>query len=428
LKKLRNIDLSANLLEQISSSIFLVNRELDIIRLNDNTNLKKLPLDGFESEAGTFDVKIFDASNCDLTDIAEKTFSTMPKLTKLGLAWNNIDAIGKGVFAQLSRLADLDLNNNVIEEIDDLVFRNNRNLKKLNLAGNQLERISPRLFLGLKDLVTLDISDCELTELWAEPIPRTTFLRSLKMLNASNNKISLIRSSDLAPLENLSILDLTANDFRCDNDFKFMLKWLKKKNIKYGGLGLNAELKSEFIETTKASETWSELESTVCVEKQPEQAVVVTSPSTTTDSKDINESEIVDEISDEDDDDYDDDEDEDDSESEVITKDSLIAEELDVIKGLNERIIDLEDGVLEEHSFNFGSYSYLAPILITVFSVLVLLLLVAKLVTLLMHRRYERYREALLASKNSIIYQKLSEDIVSPSTPKVHRYAPINQV
>lgn len=132
LKKLRNIDLSANALEQISSSIFLANRDLDVIRLNDNTNLKKLPMDGFESEAGTFDVKIFDASNCDLTDIAEKTFSTMPKLMKLSLAWNNIDAISKGVFAQLKRLADLDLNNNVIEEIDDLAFRNNRNLKKVH--------------------------------------------------------------------------------------------------------------------------------------------------------------------------------------------------------------------------------------------------------------------------------------------------------
>lgn len=76
----------------------------------------------------------------------------------------------------------------------------------------------------------------------------------------------------------------------------------------------------------------------------------------------------------------------------------------------------------------FGQYRYLVPILITVFSVLVFLLLIAKLVSVLMHRRYERYRQALLASKNSIIYQKLSEDIGYPTTPKVHRYAPINQV
>lgn len=131
LKKLRNIDLSFNYLEQISSSVFVANRELDVIRLNDNTGLKKLPLDGFESEIGTFDVKSFDVSNCDLTDIGEKTFSTMPKITKLNLAWNNIETLSKGVFSALNRLADLDLSNNVITEVDDLVFRNNRNLKKV---------------------------------------------------------------------------------------------------------------------------------------------------------------------------------------------------------------------------------------------------------------------------------------------------------
>lgn len=95
-------------------------------------------------------------------------------------------------------------------------------------------------------------------------------------------------------------------------------------------------MKSEFVETTKASSTWDELENVVCIENKLKTEVTSASSA---DSKDINESEIVDEISDEDEDDYDD-EDEDDSDSEVITKDSLIAEELDVIKGLNERILD----------------------------------------------------------------------------------------
>lgn len=103
---------------------------------------------------------------------------------------------------------------------------------QLNLAGNPLERVSPRLFLGTKDLVNLDISDCDLTDLWAEPLPRSNVFRNLKMLNASNNKIVQVRQSDLAPLEGLSILDLTQNpEMRCDADFKNLLKWLQKKNV-----------------------------------------------------------------------------------------------------------------------------------------------------------------------------------------------------
>lgn len=97
-------------------------------------------------------------------------------------------------------------------------------------------------------------------------------------------------------------------------------------------------MKHEFTENVKAIDSWSELENTVCMKKV---AIPTTTADSTDDSKDINESEIVDEISD--DEDYDEDEDddsEDDDDAEAITKDSLIAEELDVIKGLNERLMD----------------------------------------------------------------------------------------
>lgn len=72
-------------------------------------------------------------------------------------------------------------------------------------------------------------------------------------------------------------------------------------------------------------------------------------------------------------------------------------------------------------------YSYLWPLVFFILILTFLMILIAQIVHLCMRRRGERYRQALLQSKNSIIYQKLSEEI-APQTPKVHRYTPIEQV
>lgn len=131
LKNLRQIDLSSNNLEQLSSQIFLGNRDLDVIRLNDNNLLRKLPLEGFETEAGKFNVFLFDVSNCDLNELGDNTFARMPKLTTLNLAWNNIETLSKDFFNTVNNLVELDLSNNLLNELHPQLFLNNRNLKKV---------------------------------------------------------------------------------------------------------------------------------------------------------------------------------------------------------------------------------------------------------------------------------------------------------
>lgn len=170
LKNLRQIDLSFNNLEQISSQIFLRNHDLDTVRLNDNNGLAKLPLDGFESETGMLNVILFDASNCDISELGDNTFANMPKLITLNLAWNNIEQLTKEFFSPMAKLVELNLNNNLITDFDDLVFVNNRNLRKVNpfpFKENPLNIINRFLFtveLGWKstdEIVATIVLDIE---------------------------------------------------------------------------------------------------------------------------------------------------------------------------------------------------------------------------------------------------------------------------
>lgn len=109
--------------------------------------------------------------------------------------------------------------------------------------------------------------------------------------------------------------------------------------------------------------------------------------------------------------------------------------------GSNDNDGDSQEVTIEEAS---TSYRFIWPMLIVMLSIVVVLLVIMNVIALCMRKRGERYRQALLQSKNSIIYQKLSEEIApqtpkihryvitaekaTPQTPKAHRYTPIQQV
>lgn len=132
LKNLRHIDLSFNNLDQVSSLMFLKNTDLDVIKLNDNRRLKKLPSEGFELSSGSFKTYLLDVSNCDIETLSINTFATMPELRILNLAWNNIQHLNKGVFRFLNKLIDLDLSNNMLEEVPEMLFLHSKNLNKVS--------------------------------------------------------------------------------------------------------------------------------------------------------------------------------------------------------------------------------------------------------------------------------------------------------
>ncbi|XP_055700876.1 toll-like receptor 13 isoform X2 [Phlebotomus papatasi] len=464
LKNLRHIDLSFNDLEQVPALMFATNTQLDFVKLSDNPRLKKLPLDGFESVTGSFNIYHLDVSNCDINELGINTFSTMPELTRVNLAWNNLVNIDPGVFSYLNKLKDLDLSNNLLENLDDNVFLHNRQMTKLILAGNTFEKISAKVFSPLDNLIELDISDCDLRTLWSDNTLRgkgTKILKRLRYFNVSNNEITTIRRTEVEFLSGLRVLDIDNNPLNCNADFMTLITWLTKRNVKAGDASLEQgrSAKLELLLNYPKSEnheTWQKIVYKACkrTNYQPEVPEV---QSTTTPKmkevemkpkkeKPVDSTKIKDSESLDDDDDYYDSEYEDDDideNAEMIDNDKdvkekdLFVKELDIIQKMQGKESDSDEEYDEEDEDDedgsaptvVSRLMIIWPILIVVLSALLMLMVIGKLVSMLMRKRGERYRQALLASKNSIVYQKLSEDINrGPPTPKVNRYQPINQV
>uniref|UniRef100_A0A182SRF5 TOLL-like receptor 11 n=1 Tax=Anopheles maculatus TaxID=74869 RepID=A0A182SRF5_9DIPT len=505
LSSLRQIDLSFNNLDQISAQTFIGNKMLDIIRINNNARLKHLPNEGFESSYnGTFNVYFMDISNCDISELADNTFKTMPQLTRLNLAWNNLQTIQPALMAHLSKLMDLDLSNNMIIELDEKTFQNNRNLNSLNLAGNQISSLDSKIFHPLQYLSELDISDCDLRTIWndsALKAKREEVLPNLKRLNASYNQISEVFVSDLASMAKLRVLDIRNISLSCNEHLPTLIDWLQQKQISMADNShdhvTHAELHVLRTDNSVSLKQWGQFAWEICQggkgdpdntlsysetdeeyddddEDDSEDADADVMAETNAKSNKIVDSkketdEYSDELDDSDSDDNDngdvdseDDEDDEDSDDDDDDDDDAVKDEVEE----RENILDAANGIQQieqdiltgKHNNNDGdnedddeyeddsegtnvddvvileNASMLAVSTVAliigciVIGSLMLTLLVAKIVALIFKRRGERYRQALLASKNSFVYQKLTEDIVPSKTPKVHRYEPINQV
>lgn len=457
LKELKNIDLSFNDLTVINPTIFLANDKLDSIKLNDNPRLSRLPEDGFLSYSSlSKSLYHLDVSNCDILELSENTFASMPSLNTLNLSGNNLRSIDNMVFTALSKLVDLDLSFNAIEFIDNGAFSQNLNLRKLKISYNRLDTMPSKIVRGLRNLNELDISGNNLETVWAESSEKSGVALNLKNLvyfNVSFNNIKTVYLTDVQIMPSVTVLDIKHNPLECNTNFQQVLKYVAKKHISSNDPSRGRPYASYKIQTDDVLYVrdpdlmWEDLAKRVCVpapdddstnednddeyyndddndeedEEVEEEEQNISSNNKKTTKQNIDSINIIYDSTESSESVESNEDNDDDDDNNIRDKEILIGREIDYVQRMGERIL-YGSGAKQE-----ARGHYLWPIIIIVCTVIAVLLTVARVISIITHRRGERYRQALLQSKNSIIYQKLTEDL-PPQMPKVHRYMPVEQV
>ena len=216
------IDLSSTKLDSIPEEVFKPNTPIDGINWWLNVDITKI-----------------DASNNNLTENAFNDsvhdFRNIPYTKILSLSSNRFNIIPMSIY-YLQNLIFFDISNNMITEIDENLFTNLSHLININFSGNKLKYF-PRSIKYMTNLLELDISKNELMNIPDEFI----YLKNLKKLNISYNKIQLIQMnlfSNLLSLEELYCNNNLITNMQSLNNYTIFnsIPNLKILNISYNQL------------------------------------------------------------------------------------------------------------------------------------------------------------------------------------------------
>ncbi|XP_045482005.1 leucine-rich repeat-containing protein 15-like [Harmonia axyridis] len=251
LRFLKSLDLSHNRLTKINQETFKNMPDLEMLNLgyneltvldNDvfsyNKNLEKLILDGnhfktlpiFKGHTDIFRrMYNFSCKKCGIVSLSSLTFGSMPGLLKISLSDNNLEILDPKAFALVSGLGILDLSNNRLSKLGGNVFSDNKELVEINLSGNPLKTLDPKDFIDLKKLKKLDVSNAHLKSLWIDNYEYV--LENLEQLIISNNSIEYISTDDLKVMPNLRYIDLENNPLQCTVHLANLINWLTTHEV-----------------------------------------------------------------------------------------------------------------------------------------------------------------------------------------------------
>ncbi|XP_012535517.1 toll-like receptor 6 [Monomorium pharaonis] len=213
-----------------------------------------------------------------LSDLSADSFRTLVGLVQLHLNDNNIVTVDENAFRGLDRLEFLELTHNKLTDLPDRVFTPLYSLQKLNLRRNQLQVLGVRWFENLDKLRELNLSRNRLTKpasgmlqsllsiLWPTENPLkerdvslllctgsrletvdlshtgltrvpATLTRSIRTLKLTYNNLTTIRSGDFDSYPLLRLLDISYNQLiNIENDALGRLEVLEELDLSKNAL------------------------------------------------------------------------------------------------------------------------------------------------------------------------------------------------
>lgn len=222
LKELQTLYLGNNNMRAVPDDVFceLVNLQSLNLTRNRLRNPERFGFSGGVHCAGT-DLQTLDVSYNELRTLPENSgLARLRRLQNLDLQANAIREISGEALAGLASLRVFDISANQLEALPQGLFAGSRDLREIRLRNNSIFSLSKGLFHRLDQLLILDLSANRLT---SGQIDAGTFsgLIRLIVLNLSHNALTRLDSRTFADLFFLQILDLRNNSigFIEDNTF-----------------------------------------------------------------------------------------------------------------------------------------------------------------------------------------------------------------
>ncbi|KAL0894556.1 hypothetical protein ABMA27_013128 [Loxostege sticticalis] len=203
LPRLRFLDMSDNLLQEIPRGALRGHPSLERLHLNKNS-IKFIQADAFVAMPALRELHL---SNNSLTDMNEGPFWNLPALKGLDLSYNYFQRLQPKMLYNLPALRRINLSNNQIAIVDPITFIELPLLEYINISGNALVSLHPATFRNLGNLYEIDASANKLME-FVPGLPR-----GLEQLYLQRNQITSLPvppSPDL-DLPALRTLDMSSN-------------------------------------------------------------------------------------------------------------------------------------------------------------------------------------------------------------------------